>query len=108
MGRFAAVVITLPLVLAGPASSAVASPCTVHSGLTVVPAGGVTVPVDTPQQPAAASATTYTLKRFVLDLSAVAEAVMAPVDVTVSWGSALSDFDIDVTDRFGFEHYGAG
>jgi hypothetical protein len=108
MGRLAAVVVAVGLVLAGFASSAQASPCPVRSGVTLVPAGGVTVPVDTPQQPVAATAPTTTLKRFVLDLGAVADAALAPVDVTVSWGSAVSDFDIAVTDRFGFQDYGAG
>ena len=91
-----------------PALPSEAASCAPRSGSKVVTPKGLTAPIATPGQPVAGSANgADTSAAFQLDLSSVKGAKAAPVEVTVAWGSAASDFDVVVSDRFGFE-YGRG
>ena len=100
-----AVVATVGLL---PALPSQAASCAPRASSKVVTPKGLTAPLATPGQPVAGSASgADTSSVFQLDLSSLKGARSAPVKVTVSWGSAASDFDIVVSDRFGFE-YGRG
>lgn len=91
-----------------PAAADTPAPCVPRTNVTAVPVDGRTVTMTTPATPGGSQQGGDTVKRFVLDLGSVQDAVAAPVDVTLSWTTPGTDFDVAVTDRFNFEEYGRG
>lgn len=89
--------------VAVPALPARAAGCATSSGVAVLTPKGLTATLVTPGTPVVGSAAgSDTSTRFRLDLGSVKKT--APVRVTLSWGNAASDFDLAVTDVFGYEH----
>lgn len=103
-----ALALSVAAVAALPVLPSHAASCAARGSSTVVTPKGLTAPLTTPGQPVAGSANgADTASTFQLDLSSLKGAKSAPVKVAVSWGSAASDFDVVVSDRFGLE-YGRG
>ena len=79
--------------------------CAASSGVQVLTPKGLTGPLATPGTPLVGSAAGADTKAtYRLDLSSVKKAASAAVRVTLSWGTPASDFDLVVTERFGYEH----
>jgi hypothetical protein len=87
---------------------AAAASCDRETAATLVKPQGVRTTMATPGTPlVGSSANADTSAPFQLDVSSIKKARSAPVQVTVSWASATSEFDISVGDQFGFT-YGTG